>query len=291
MSYLTSYLTALGYFLLDVAVALIPFVLFLALFRIIIKLRYRLSGVDLDDGLDSSENNAVNILVVGLFFGLMFAFHGLAFTRESTLLQRTIHVALFGLLAIVLQFVAQIVANKVILRHVDDIQQVFEHHNNSVALVKAAIAVATGQMVATTGGGTITHVSQALIWFAIGQTILILLGLFYQWMTPYDVHKELEKHNMAVGLGFSGVIIAGGLVVSRAVSGGVTTDWGKELLSVITFIVTILLIALVMRRLFDWIVLPKVSMNEEISAKHNIGIGLVEASAFILPAAYFVRVI
>lgn len=291
MSFIVAYLKSLGDFLVDVAIVLVPLIAFLLVFKLLIRGRYRLSGQDLDRELQSPDNNAVNILVVGLFFGLMLAFQGLAFARDTSLVARAIQVVAFGLAAIALQLLAQFLANKLILHRTNDIEQVFVHKNNSVACVKAAIAVATGQMIAATAGVGFRLAWQALIWLAVGQAILVLIGQFYQWITPYDVQAELEKKNLSVGLGFSGLIVAGGLVVSRAVRGGETQSWGAELLSVFSYVVTLLLVAFLMRLLFDRMVLPKGSMNTEISEHQNVGVGLVEAAGYVLPAMYFVGII
>jgi len=60
---------------------------------------------------------------------------------------------------------------------------------------------------------------------------------------------------------------------------------------VVTFVVAIVLVAVIMRWIFDWIVLPKVSLNREIAEHRNVGVGLIEAAAFILPAMYIVSVV
>ncbi len=286
-----AFLTSLGYFLLDVGVALIPFVIVLWVYKLIVQGRYRGSGVSLDRELSAAENPAVNLLMVGLLFGLMLAFRGMAFPEEVSLKDRILQIALYAAVVMALQLVAQVLTDKIILRRFNDVKQVFGRQNTSVACVKAAIAIATGQMVAAATGGSVHLLGQALIWFVVGQAALVLLSVFYQWITPYDIQKELEGKNLAAGFGFSGMVIAGGIVVSRAVSGGETTAWGTELLSVGTFVLAIALIALIMRTLFDWIVLPKVSLNREIAEHQNIGVGLIEAAAFILPAMYIVNVI
>lgn len=286
-----SFLSSLKLFLLDVGIALIPFIIILFVYKLIVQLRYRGSHVDLDRELSAAENAAVNLLMVGLLFGLMLAFRGMAFTEEVSLTDRILQIALYAVVAIVLQLVAQVLTDKIILRRFNDVQQVFGQQNTSVACVKAAIAIATGQMIAATAGGNVRLLGQALIWFVVGQTVLIFLSLFYQWITPYDIHRELQEKNLAAGLGFSGVIIAGGTVVSRAVSGGATSNWGSELLSVVIFVLAMVLVALIMRWIFDWIVLPKVSLNREIREHRNVGVGLIEAAAFILPAMYIVSVV
>ena len=286
-----SFLTSLGYFLLDVGIALVPFIVILLVYKLIVQGRYRGSGVDLDAELSAAENSAVNVLMVGFFFGLMLAFRGIAFAEEVSLTNQILQIALYAVVAIVLQLVAQVLTDKIILRRFNDVQQVFGQQNTSVACVKAAIAIATGQMVAAATGGNVRLLGQALIWFVVGQAVLIFLSLFYQWITPYDVQQELEGKNLAAGFGFAGVVIAGGTVVSRAISGGETAAWGAELLSVVTFVLTIVLVAVIMRWVFDWIVLPKVSLNRQIAEHRNVGVGLIEAAAFILPAMYIVSVV
>ena len=111
-----SFLTSPGYFLPDVGFALIPFFISLLVYNLILQGRYRGSGVDLDAELSAAENSAVNVLMVGLFFGLMLAFRGMAFTEEVSLKDQILQIALYAVVAIVLQLVAQVFTDKVILR-------------------------------------------------------------------------------------------------------------------------------------------------------------------------------
>ncbi|MEZ4847611.1 MAG: DUF350 domain-containing protein [Bacteroidia bacterium] len=51
---------------------------------------------------------------------------------------------------------------------------------------------------------------------------MVLFAFLYVKLTPYSVHDEIEKDNVAAGLGFAGGLISIGIIVMKGVS-----DFGK----------------------------------------------------------------
>ena len=47
---------------------------------------------------------------------------------------------------------------------------------------------------------------------------MILTGLVYEWITPYSIHTEIERDNVAVGVSFAGALIAMGNILGFAAS-------------------------------------------------------------------------
>ena len=56
----------------------------------------------------------------------------------------------------------------------------------------------------------------ALIYFIVGQVTLVLFSIFYQLITKYDIHAEIEKDNVAAGVAFGGNMIALGILLLKA---------------------------------------------------------------------------
>ena len=63
--------------------------------------------------------------------------------------------------------------------------------------------------------------------WALGQAALVLAGLVYEWITPYSIHDEIEKDNVAAGVAFAGALVGIGVIVFHA-SAGNFISWASE---------------------------------------------------------------
>jgi uncharacterized membrane protein YjfL (UPF0719 family) len=110
---------------------------------------------------------------------------------------------------------------------------------------------------------------------------LLLVGLLYEWITPHDVHAELERDNAAVGLAFGGALVGMGNILSLA-AGGDFVGWEEGL----RFFAEDALFGLVMlflnKKLSDAVLAGGVKLGgEQVEASPNIGAGLIEALGYI----------
>ena len=55
----------------------------------------------------------------------------------------------------------------------------------------------------------------AIAFWALGQTVLVLVGKYYNLITNYNIHEHIEKDNVAVGIGFAGALIGIGNLLAR----------------------------------------------------------------------------
>jgi len=109
---------------------------------------------------------------------------------------------------------------------------------------------------------------------------LILYTLFYEFTTSYDVHDEIERDNVAVGVALAGNLIAISIVVFKAVFGDFTT-WEEGIAGFLTFAVIGTALLFVVRTLVDLILFPKVSMAQELAVDRNLGLALIETSVLV----------
>jgi uncharacterized membrane protein YjfL (UPF0719 family) len=228
------------------------------------------------------DNFAFAIAHVGYFVGLLLAIGSAIVGISNGLVQDMIDVFLYGLLAIVLLNLSIYINDKLILRRFSVYKEIIEDRNAGTGVIEAANGIATGLIifgaVSGEGGGVVT----ALVFWAIGQVLLMLTAWVYSLVVPYDVHDYIEKDNVPVGLGFAGAIIS----IANLIRYGLMTDfisWTESLTTVGLDVGLGLLFLPIVRLFADKILLPGRNLTDElINQEHpNIGAGLIEAFAYI----------
>ncbi len=122
----------------------------------------------------------------------------------------------------------------------------------------------------------------SLVFWALGQVALILIGVVYNLTTSFDLHAEIEKDNVAVGVAFAGLLIAAGNIVRLAIT-GTFESWARDLAEFgIYFAMGIVLLPLI-RFATDKLLVPGVRLNDEIvgQATPNVGAGAIEAFSYV----------
>jgi len=254
------------------------FVLFF-LGKIIYQLFHR--KIDVKKELVEKDNFAFGLAHVGYFIGLLLAIGSAIIGPSHGLAQDLIDIFLYGILSIVLLNISIIINDKVILRKFVVYKEIIEDRNEGTGIIEAGNAIATGLVLmgAVIGeGGMIT----ALAFWLLGQLILIFTSFVYSWIVPYDVHKHIEKDNVAVGIGFAGALIA----IGNLIRYGLMTDfesWGMTLANVGIDVAVGLVLLPIVRYLTDKILLPGQSLTDELinQEKPNYGAATIEAFAYI----------
>ncbi len=152
-------------------------------------------------------------------------------------------------------------------------------------MVSAGISVASGFIIYGAVSGKGGSIWTVLVFWALGQVLLILAGLVYELITPYNIHEEIEKDNVAAGVSFAGALVSIGVIIGLAGEGDFTA-WSVDLPVYIGFAVLGLILLPIIRLLTDKVLLPTVKLSDEISAqeKPNVGAAYIEAFSYIAAA-------
>ncbi|MCF8372489.1 MAG: DUF350 domain-containing protein [Bacteroidales bacterium] len=247
------------------------------------KLVYQLFNrkINMKDELVEKDNFAFAIAHAGYFVGLLLAIGSAIIGPSNGLVNDLIDIFMYGIIAIVLLNISLIINDKVILRRFSLTKEIITDRNEGIGVVQAANAIATGLIimgaVSGEGGGIVT----ALVFWAIGQVVMILTTRVYNWITPFDIHEQLEKDNVAVGIGYAGALVALGNLIRFGLMGDFHS-WEITLSNVGIDVVIGLLLLPVVRFLTDKILLPGQKLTDELlQDKPNLGAGLIEAFAYI----------
>lgn len=239
----------------------------------------------LNEELVEKDNPALALALVGYYMGLVLVIGGTLVGPTHGIFEDLMDLFIYGLLGIILLNISWVICDKVILHKFKMSDELIRDQNQGTGAVSFAVCVASGMIVygAVKGeGGTIWS---AIAFWAVGQVLLIIAGWVYNLITPYDIHDEIEKDNVAAGVGFSGALVAMGIVVGLAAEGDF--DSLAEDLPGFLAIALIGLIALpIIRFVTDKVLLPTVNLTDEIvnQEKPNVGAAYIEAFSYIAAA-------
>ncbi|MFH1134728.1 MAG: DUF350 domain-containing protein [Pseudomonadota bacterium] len=244
---------------------------------------------DLNEDLVKKDNPALALSVTGYYFGLVLCIGGALAGPSHGVISDLIDLAAYGLLGIILLNISWYICDKVILYKFKLADELMRDRNQGTGAVSAGVSIASGFIIYGStkgeGGGILT----LLVFWALGQILLIIAGRVYTLITPYDVHGEIEKDNVAAGVSFAGALIAMGVVVGLAAEGDFIS-WEESLPGYLAYALFGLIMLPAVRWLTDRILFPTVKLSDEIVAgtadqdEPNVGAAYIEAFAYIAGA-------
>lgn len=243
------------------------------------KIRVREELVDKD-------NFSFSIAHTGYFAGLLAAIGGAVMGPSNGIWVDLFEIFVYGLLAIVLMNISIWINDKIILNKFSVVKEIIEDRNEGAGVVEGAMALSAGLIVMGALEGesiSVVHgLTSACGFWVLGQFVLIAVAKIASKISTYNIQEQIEKDNVAVGIGFGGVIVAAGNLVRYAIQGEFTT-WGDTIFFVFFYILIGFILLPITRYLCDKILLPGKSLTDEIINQENpnIGAALIEAFAYI----------
>jgi uncharacterized membrane protein YjfL (UPF0719 family) len=270
----------------DLATGLILLAGFFALFligKLVNDLLHR--EYKLNYELTTRDNSALALAMAGYYLGLVMAIGGSLAGPSQGLVNDLIDLAVYGPLAIVLLNISWYICDKLILFGFKISDELIRDQNQGAGAVSAGMSVANGFIIFGSlqgeGGGLVT----AVVFWALGQVVLILAGLVYNLITPYSVLEQIEKDNQAAGVSFGGALAGVGGVIGLAAQVDFVS-WEQSLFEYLAFAALGLVLLPVVRTLADNILLPGVKLSDEIAGqeKPNLGAAYIEAMSYVAAA-------
>lgn len=186
----------------------------------------------------------------------------------------------YSMVGLVLLNIGRLIVNRCVLYKFDTVKEIITDKNSGTGAVEFGNYLATGLViggaVSGAGGGLLTM----LAFFLLGQIILVAYAFIYQWITPYDIHYEIERDNVAAGVAMGGNLVAAGIIMLKGVSGDFIS-WTENLQTFFLYVLVGITMLLIFRLLVDIFLLPGVSMAKEISEDQNINAGYIESGLLI----------
>jgi len=236
----------------------------------------------LRDELVKKDNFALAIAVAGYYFGLVIALGGVLASDSEGWLIDVIEILIYGVFAILLLNISIIINDKIILRKFDNIKEIIDDQNVGTGVVEAANHIAVGMILYGAMSGDYGGLISAAVFWILGQLVLIIAGEIYRRILPFDLHAEIERDNVAVGVAFAGVFIAIGNII-RIGAAGNFVSWYDNITTFFGFVIFGLIMLPVLRFVTDKVLLPGEKLSDELvnQERPNVGAGTIEAFAYI----------
>ncbi len=228
------------------------------------------------------DNFALGIAMSGYYLGLVLAIGGSIIGPSQGLYEDLIDIFFFGLISVVLLNISILINDKLVLHAFDNTKELIEDQNCGTGAVECATYIATGLIIFGAISGEGGNLFTAIVFWALGQGVMVIAGIIYNLIISYDIHDQIEKDNVAAGVGFAGALLAMGNVIRLAVSGDFES-WRINLTSFIVYALAGLVLLPLVRILVDKILLPGQRLCDEIARQEhpNLGAAFIEASSYL----------
>ncbi len=227
------------------------------------------------------DNLAVALAVAGYYLGLVIVLGGVVSGPASlNVLDDVIGLVIFGLLGIVLLNLSTWINDKVVFSKFDNEKEIVEDRNAGMGAVEGGNYVAVGLITAGAMSGE-GGLLPGLVFWVLGLVALIVAGLLYDKITSYDLHEQIEKDNVAVGVAFAGVLVGFGNII-RLAGDGDFVSWTESLTEFGYYTVVGLILLPFVRIFADKVLLPGASLSDElVQDRPNLGAGFIEAVSYL----------
>ena len=239
-------------------------------------------GARVDRELTARDNVAFAILLGGYYFGILLVVGApLSAPSHGPFARDVVSVALWGVLAIILLNVASLVSRRVLFRGLDLTGEVLEHDNVAAGIVIAGSHVANALLVLgalSDEGGLLP----AAVFWVYAQVVLEAATFVFVRAMRYDVAAEVRRQNRAAALTIAGLLVAMGNVLRLSITGPFE-GWGPAFAAATAYGAAGLALLFCVRWLTDWILLPGVTIRDEVLEQRvpNVGIGFLEAVFYV----------
>ncbi|MDH5721554.1 MAG: DUF350 domain-containing protein [Spirochaetia bacterium] len=254
-----------------IGVFFIPFSLFV---------KDKIAPYSIQEQLGTHKNLAVSISLTGYLIGIVFILLGSYLGPSKGLKQDIINFIGYGLMGVLLLNAARFINNKLLFRKFYSVDEIVRDKNAGAGAVEFGSYIASALIVAGSIYGEGGSILSVLVFFSMGQLVLLAATIVYNLITPFDIHHEIEKDNAAAGIAFAGILAGTGVILLKGIAGNFI-DWKTSLIDFGISVAISLAIFPLVRLLLDKIMLPKIDLNSSIAKDQNIAVALLEMSASI----------
>ncbi|MCF6311972.1 MAG: DUF350 domain-containing protein [Verrucomicrobiales bacterium] len=267
--------------------SIIYFIVSLSILWLAKIIKSRLVSYQLNTELTTRDNKAVAVATAGYLLAVMIVIRGVLLSDSeldtSAYSSQLIDVAMtlaWSLVAIVLLLISAVVNDKFLLHSFSNRKELIQDRNVGTGAVVAASYIGTALLISSAVKGAsdasfAIELTDTVVYFIAGQAAFIIMGIFYQKLTSYDIHAQIEQNNAAAGVSFGMTLVAMALLLSGYLQNN------DSLLGFAAWIPLSLILLFISRFAVDKIVLPQSDINEEIAKDQNWGVALLEGSVAI----------
>jgi len=184
-----------------------------------------------------------------------------------------------ALLVVILVYLSRYLNDWLILYHFSNNREVVQEKNAAVAVVEGATYLASAYVIAGAFYDWENGPWIALVWFFIGQVMLILLALLYR-VAGKGVDAALDEQNLAVGISLASFLLSGGMVCGAVISGP-SQGWRSDMITIALYLSAWVFLMLMAHFISDKLTFRSSRLGEEVMEQRNIAAALFKAVIFI----------
>ncbi|PID27043.1 MAG: DUF350 domain-containing protein [Candidatus Cloacimonadota bacterium] len=226
--------------------------------------------------LTENDNKAFAVSFSGYLFALGIIVWGVIDSPSISLVTDTIEISFWSVVGIVLLNVNRVINNKFLLRYFDNVKEIIDDKNVGTGAVEFGSYMGTAfiihSLVTGVSEGWENDLISTAIFFAVGQILFILFSFVYQKFTSFDIHKEIEKDNIAAGVSFGATLLSVGYLISEAIAKS------DSLLFLLVWFIGGSILLIITRKITDYLLFPKNSIDKEIEEDANWGVSIIEGT-------------
>jgi len=290
----------------------IPFFLILIGALVLGKLVYAwTTPYRIDHELTENDNPAFGVHFALYLLGLIIAIGGTLYRGQFTDWTGILTVIGFSLLCIGLMRLSIFLNERFLFPEFNIYKEMIQDRNAGTGFVIGGACLATGLLingalsveitedlsghVEATGEELRTRIGEALIrtlvFYVIGQGLILASAWFYRKIAGYDVHAGIEHDdNLAAGLAYGGFLTGLGIIIRASLMGAKAALW-IEIATTLLYAVIGLVLLLGAQVLADRVLLPASRLWKEVSQDKNVAAGTVVAACFVSVALAFAWVV
>ncbi len=240
-----------------------------------------------DNEIETNSNKAVGFRRAGLYIAIGIALIGTLSGESQGLTNDLISLAADGAAILVCLFACRALNDKIMLGHIDNDKEA-QTGNQAVGLSECGMYIATGLIIngslSGDGSGSITAgLIGTVVFFAVGQALLLLFGLCYEKITPFNVRDEIKKNNPAAGLALAVMLVALGIILGSSIAGP-SEGWIEDFKGFGISAGYGIILLLIFRKMIDIFLLPNTNLETEIKRDQNVAAIAVTGSGILAVA-------
>lgn len=242
-----------------------------------------------DHEIEEKSNAAVGLRRAGLYLAFAVGLAGSLGGKSVGFVNDIVWLLLDSVLITLCLFACREINDRLMLPNVNNDDEA-QKGNVAVGLVECGMYIATGLVLNGAFFGEsadmVTGVMSALAFFALGQMVLLICGVVYEKILPFDIKGEIAAGNAAAGLAVGGMLVALGVILRDSVAGPFM-GWVPDLISFGMAAVFGIVMLLIFKKLTDIFLLPNADLSVEVARDRNVAAlalteGVVIAMAVII---------
>lgn len=224
------------------------------------------------------KNRSLAFSISGYLLAVTIIYLSVLSGPTAGLVTDLMNVAIYSTCGMLLLVLSRVINDKFLLPTFCNTKHLIEKQNLATGFVQAASYISSGLLIGGALSGEGSWLS-ALVFYALGQCLLVIFAKLYDIITQFDLQSELKNQNLAAGISFSATLIALGIILFHAIAGEFVS-WQQSLtLFAIDSVIAFLCLP-IFRLAFDKLLLPSISLDKVI-AENNVAVALIEGAMVI----------